>query len=379
MRIAQIAPLEIRVPPIAYGGTELVASLLTEELVRRGHDVTLFASGDSVTKAKLHCVCPHFLRDSDRDRGILNILNFVACLEQAERFDIIHNHTNFEGLATACLVKTPVLTTLHNELKGDQFTLFAAYKGYYNTISRSAKDLLPDKKGFVGVIYNAVDCKSYPFHGKQGDHLLSLSRISEEKGTHIAIEVAKRLKRRLIIAGNVEAKDEKYFQQKVMAQVDGDIVQFFGEADYEQKRELFANASCLLLPITWPEPFGLVMVESMACGTPVISFNKGSASEVIYHGETGFIVEDIDEMVRAVGEIDSIDRKACREHVERNFDVPRMVNDYLVAYQRILKLETQGEVVTTLELAQATGQTIPYHSISSSTEIVKRIETVSKN
>ncbi len=346
MRIAQIAPLEMRVPPIAYGGIELVASLLTEELVRRGHDVTLFASGDSVTAAKLQSVCPCFLRGSNRDREILNIINFVSCLEQAERFDIIHNHTDFEGLATAGLVKTPVLTTFHNRLKGDQLTLFSAYKGYYNTISRSAKDLLPEKKGYVGVIYNAIDCKSYPFNGKQGDYLLSLSRISEEKGIHIAVEVAKRLKRRLIIAGNIDTIDEQYSSQRIMPQVDGDIVQFFGEADYQQKKKLFANALCFLMPITWPEPFGLVMVEAMACGTPVIAFNMGSAPEVVLHGETGFIVEDIDEMAEAVGDISCIDRRACREHVERNFDVPRMATDYLDVYGRILELETEEKYPT---------------------------------
>lgn len=359
MRIAQIAPLDCRVPPIAYGGIEIVASLLTEELVRRGHDVTLFASGDSVTAAKLYSVCPHFLRGSDRDKDILNMLNVASCLEQAERFDIIHNH-QFEGLATAGLVKTPVLTTLHGGLKGDWLTLFSAYKGYYNTISRSAKALLPEKEGFVGVIYNAIDCKSYPFQEKMGDYLLFLSRISEEKGTHIAIEVAKRLKRRLIIAGNVNTIDEQYFEQRIMPQVDGDIVQYYREANSEQKRELFANALCLLMPITWPEPFGLVMVEAMACGTPVIAFNRGAAPEVVIHGKTGFIVEDVDQMVEAVGELDRIDRRACRDHVERHFDVPRMADEYLNAYYWILEKEAEKRAMPML--VHSLDQTVPYQN-----------------
>ncbi len=362
MRIAQIAPLEIRVPPIAYGGIELVVSLLTEGLVRRGHDVTLFASGDSVTSAKLCSVCPHFLKGSTRDKGILNMLNVISCLEQAGGFDIIHNHTQFEGLAVAGLVKTPFLTTLHNRLEGDSLTLLAAYKGYYNTISRSAKALLPDKEGFVGVIYNAIDCKSYPFIDRGGEgYLLFLSRISPEKSPHIAIQVARRLGRRLIIAGNVATWGEGYFKQRVMPQVNGDIVHFFGEADYEQKRELLANALCLLMPITWPEPFGLAMVEAMACGTPVIAFDRGAAPELIVHGETGFIVSGLDEMVEAVKDIHRIDRRFCREHVELNFDVPRMVDDYLAAYERILKRVVKERPVSIPELAQSVEQIILNH------------------
>jgi len=342
MRIAQLAPVELRVPPTGYGGIELVASLLTEELVRRGHEVTLFASGDSVTRARLQYICPHFIRGSNRDKGIWTMLNVVACLEQADRFDIIHNHTCFEGLAPAGLVKTPMLSTFHDGLEGDELALFAAYKGYYNTISRSAKALLPEKEGFIGVIYNAIDCGSYPFvdRGREG-YLLFLGRFSRDKGPHIAIEAARRLKRRLIIAGSVPCiADEHYFKQRIMPQVDGDIVQFFGEADYEQKRALLANALCLLMPITWPEPFGLVMVEAMACGTPVIAFARGAAPEVVLHGETGFIVEDVGQMVEAVGEVHRIQRSRCREHVERNFDVSRMVDDYLHAYERILSAET---------------------------------------
>jgi glycosyltransferase involved in cell wall biosynthesis len=363
MRIAQLATVELRVPPTGYGGIELVASLLTEELVRRGHEVTLFASGDSVTSARLHSICPHFIRGSNRDKGIWTMLNVVACLEQADRFDIIHNHTCFEGLAPAGLVKTPMLSTFHDVLKGDNLALFAAYKGYYNTISRSAKALLPEKEGFIGVIYNAIDCGSYPFVDRcREGYLLFLGRISPDKGPHLAIEAARRLKRRLIIAGNATCVvDEHYFNQRILPQVDGDIVQFFGEADSKQKRELLANALCLLMPITWPEPFGLVIVEAMACGTPVIVFNRGSAPEVVLHGKTGFIVEDVDEMVEAVGKIHCIQRSRCREHVERNFDVPRMVDDYLHAYERILNRQVQERSVSIPELAQTIDHTISNH------------------
>jgi glycosyltransferase involved in cell wall biosynthesis len=338
MRIAMVAPLEMRVPPIAYGGTELVVSLLTEELVRRGHDVTLFASGDALTSAKLVPACPWFLRGSGRDAGILTMLNVVSCLERAEQFDLIHNHTCFEGLATAGLVRTPVLTTLHGGLAGDWLLLFDYYKGWYNTISYAAKSLLPPKERLVGVIYNAIDCASYPFNGGQReDYLLFLSRISHEKGPHLAIEVARRLQRRLIIAGNVHPVDEAYFRTQVLPHVDGDMIRYVGEVGYSQKRDLLSSAYALLAPITWAEPFGLFMVEAMACGTPVVACHRGAAPEVVRHGLTGFVVHTLEEMVEAVHQIDCIDPKICREHVESNFDVPRMADDYLAAYQRILE------------------------------------------
>ena len=337
MRIAMISPLEMRVPPVGYGGIELVVSLLTEELVRRGHDVTLFASGDSVTSARLEAVCPHFLRGSNRDSNILNMINVVSCLEQADRFDIIHNHTALEGLAMAGLVETPMLTTLHGNLDGDWLELFTHYKGWYNTISYSAKSLLPNKERFVGVIYNAINVDSYPFNGSAREtYLLFLARISYEKGPHLAISVARRLGRRLIIAGNVHPADEEYFRTRVMPEVDGDLIQYVGEVDYNRKRELLARAYCLVAPITWPEPFGLFFIEAMACGTPVVVFNRGSAPEVVKHGETGFVVDTLAEMADAIDEVYRIDRKRCREYVKQKFDAPRMVDDYLRAYERVL-------------------------------------------
>ncbi len=342
MRIAMIAPLEMRVPPVAYGGIELVVSLLTEELVGRGHQVTLFASGDAVTSANLASICPRSLRGSDRHVAMLTMLNVVSCLERGDEFDIIHNHTCFEGLATAGLVRTPVLTTLHGGLTGDWLFLFEHYKGWFNTISHSAKALLPPKERFAGVIYNSIDVSSYPFNGGQrDDYLLFLSRISTEKGPHLAIELARRLSMRLIIAGNVHPLDNEYFQSEVLPNVDGDMILYAGEVDYYRKRELMLQARCLLAPICWDEPFGLFMVEAMACGTPVVAFNRGAAPEVVKHGETGFIVTTLDEMAEAVAEVDRIDPRRCREHVQQSFGVSRMGDDYLAAYDRILS-EAQG-------------------------------------
>ena len=304
MRIGMIAPVEVRVPPLGYGGTELVVSLLTEELVRRGHDVTLFASGDSVTSAKMVSTCSRHLRGSSRDGGILTMLNVLACLEQADQYDIIHNHTCFEGLATSGLVKTPVITTLHGGLAGDWLLLFEHYRGWWNTISNSARSLLPIKERFVGTIYNAIDVASYPFNGgKREEYLLFLSRMSHEKGPHLAIEAARRLQMPLVLGRNVHPVDQEYFQSLVLPHVDGDMIRYVGEAGYHYKRELVAGAHCLLASVTWPEPFGLFMVEAMACGAPVVAFNRGATPEVVLHGVTGYVVETMDEMVEAVRQV----------------------------------------------------------------------------
>lgn len=338
MRIGIISPLEMRVPPVAYGGTELIVSLLTEEYMKMGHEVTLFASGDSITQARLISVCPYYLRGSDRDKNILNMLNAVSCLERSSEFDIIHNNTLLEGMSLACLSRTPMLTTLHGNLKSDWRLLFSKYKGWYNTISRSAKSLLPEKDHFAGIIYNAIDVKAFPFESsRRKDYLLFLSRISHEKGPHLAIEVAKKLRMRLIIAGNVDTIDEQYFRQEILPKIDGDQIKYVGEADFERKIELICGAYCLLAPITWPEPFGLFMIEAMACGTPVIVLNKGSAPEVVKHGVTGFVVDSLISMAEAVEKISDISRIACRKHVELRFDAPRMATDYLRAYEKVLR------------------------------------------
>ncbi|MBI2854039.1 MAG: glycosyltransferase family 4 protein [Chloroflexi bacterium] len=338
MRIGVISPLEIRVPPVAYGGTELIVYLLIEELVRLGHDVTLFASGDSITSAELVSVCPQFLRGTNHDKHLLNMLNVATCLERADSFDIIHNHTVLEGMSTAGMLRTPMLTTLHGDLNGDWHMLFDFYKGWFNTISQSAWRLLPYKERFAGVVYNAIDVKCYDFNATvEETYMLFLSRISEEKGPHLAIELARMTGRRLIIAGNVNTPDEEYFKTRVLPGVDGDLVQYVGEADLERKKELMSGAYCLVAPITWAEPFGLFMVEAMACGTPVVVFNRGSAPEVVRHGETGYVVNTLDEMAEAVARSRSIDRECCRKSVEEHFDAPRMARDYLEAYRLVLE------------------------------------------
>lgn len=343
LKIAQIAPTVRRIPPPAYGGSEQIVSLLVEELVKRGHRVTLFASGDSITAAQLESRVPVNLaaagitqRGDDANANLYDLINAAACFERASNFDIIHNHAAPATMMLANLSPTPVLTTFHNNLNRTSLAVLLASNSYYSTISLSAKGRLPNRR-FAGVVYNAIDCKTFPFAAQGSGYLLSLARISREKGTHIAIEVAKRLGRRLIVAGNVNKFDKLYFRQKVEPQIDGRLISYFGEVDGNQKRELYAGADCFLFPIQWQEPFGMTMIEAMVCGTPVIAFDRGAVREVLLHGETGFIVNDLDEMVEAVKKIDTIDRQRCRSYVERNFDVSCMVDNYLAIYERILK------------------------------------------
>jgi glycosyltransferase involved in cell wall biosynthesis len=344
MKILQIAPLWETVPPPAYGGTEAVVSVLTEELVRRGHQVTLSASGDSRTRAELLSVYPHSLRTARdlQDPWPYAWLHSSLALREASEFDIIHNHAGELTMAMAHLIPdVPMLSTMHCLITTDTKFIWDRYPGYYNTISMSQRRNMPPLANgqFVGVVYNAIDVRSFPYDERKDDYLLFLSRISVDKMPHLAVEVARRTGRRLIIAGKVDRVDEHYFNTVLAPLIDGRQVQFLGEADAHLKRELYAKAYCLVLPLSWEEPFGLVMIEAMACGTPVVSFGRGAAPEVIVDGETGYIVNDVDEMVDAVQHVDRISPRCCRQHVEDNFDASLMANRYLQAYQRIIVRE----------------------------------------
>lgn len=342
MRILQIAPLWETVPPPAYGGTEAVVSLLTEELVAMGHDVTLAASGDSVTSANLVYSFERSLRRADdlTDRTPYDWRHLTNALAQAGGYDIVHNHAGELAMAMSSLIATPVLTTTHCLTTPDTRPIWQAYKGAFNAISRSQRrhflGLAPDAL-YTGHVYNAIDVESFPFGEAHGDDLLFLSRIAPEKGTHIAIEVARRAGRRLIMAGKVDAYDRRYFEEVVRDQIDGEQIVFFGEANASEKRELYAAAHCLLLPLQWEEPFGLVMPEAMACGTPVIAFPRGSVPELITHGETGLVVQSIDDMVDAIDDIPKIDRRRCRAEVERRFAPRAMAQSYVDTYERVIE------------------------------------------
>jgi len=340
MRIAQLSPLWERVPPPAYGGTEAIVHLLTEGIVRLGHEVTLFASGDSIVSTKLEAVYPRSLRTAKdiEDTSPYEWVHTSHALEAWEEFDVIHNHAGELPMAASCLISTPMLTTMHCIITPDTKIVWDRYRGFYNTLSWAERQAMPpiDNQNFLGPVHNAIDVGSFSFSADKDNYLLHLSRIAPEKGTHVAVEVARRLGMRLVIAGKVDPVDRQYYEDRVRPLIDGKQIQYVGEADGPRKRELYRRASCVILPILWEEPFGLVMPEAMACGTPVIVFNRGAASEIVADGITGYVVNDIDEMVAAVKKLDRIDPCQCRRHVEQHFDAPRMVDDYLKLYEIIL-------------------------------------------
>jgi glycosyltransferase involved in cell wall biosynthesis len=348
MRILQLAPLWEAVPPPAYGGTEAVVSTLCEELVRQGHDVTLCASGDSQTSATLSPIYYRSLRTaaSLSDRSPYDWMHVALSLREARDFDVIHNHAGELAMAMSHLVDVPMLTTMHCLITPDTKFVWDRYPGWYNTISHSQRRHMPPIRNgnFLGVVYNAIDVASFPYSEHKDDFLLFLSRVAPEKGVHLAIEVAKRLGRTLIIAAKVDRVDQRYFETAVEPQIDGRLIRFVGEADAHRKRDLLARARCLLLPLCWEEPFGLVMAEAMACGTPVVAFRRGSAPELIADGETGFLVDGVEGMASAVLQVDHIDPKRCRRHVEERFTPERMTADYLSLYERI-RAETLEEPV----------------------------------
>jgi glycosyltransferase involved in cell wall biosynthesis len=340
MRIAQIAPLWEQVPPPAYGGTELVVSLLTEELVNRGHDVTLFASGDSVTKAKLESVHPRALRldTSVKDPNIYDMLNISRVYENADSFDIIHSHVGCVALPYVNLVKTPTIHTLHGIFTPDNEKLFSHVRTQsYVSISNSQRDMRLGLN-YVSTVYNGIAPNTYSYYPEpqQPPYLAFLGRMSPEKGAHLAIEIAQRSGWHLKMAGKIDPVDLEYFNHKIRPFVDGIQIEFLGEANHQQKSILMGEAVATLFPITWKEPFGLVMVESMVTGTPVIAMNLGSASEVIAHGVSGFLCESVDECIDAIAPASKLNRRACRDHVLINFTAKRMADGYEAAYKKIL-------------------------------------------
>ncbi|MFN6515764.1 MAG: glycosyltransferase family 4 protein [Nostoc sp. CreGUA01] len=340
MRIAQVAPLLERVPPPAYGGIELVVGLLTDELVRRGHEVTLFASGDSISLAKLVSVHPHALRvdRTIKDYSIYEMLELASVYQRAAEFDIIHSHMGYAALPYANLVTTPTVHTLHGIFTPDNEKMFSfGKKQPYVSISDAQRE---PRLGlnYVATVYNGIDINNYEFYpqAENPPYLAFLGRISPEKGVHLAIEIAKQAGWPLKMAGKIDVVDAEYFDKKIKPQIDGKQIQYLGEADHAQKNALMGGAVATLFPITWREPFGLVMVESMASGTPVIAMKLGSTQEVISHGKTGFLGDRIQECISAIDRITELDRYACRQHVENHFSIQNMVDGYEAVYQQII-------------------------------------------
>jgi glycosyltransferase involved in cell wall biosynthesis len=340
MRIAQVAPLWERVPPPAYGGIELIVGLLTDELVKRGHEVTLFASGDSITRAKLSAVHPQALRldPNVRECGIYEMLQLAQVYERAGEFDLIHSHIGCAALPYTRLTKTPTLHTLHGIFTPDNQKMYGYAKAQpYVSISDAQREA---QLGLncVATVYNSIDVDSHKFFPTPDEpaYLAFLGRISPEKGPKQAIEIAKATGIPLKMAGKVDPVDVKFFEQEIKPLIDGEFIQFLGEADHNMKNNLMGRAIATLFPIQWREPFGLVTIESMAAGTPVIAMGLGAVPEIVAHGHSGFICHTIAECIAAVSQIPSISRSACRKYVENNFGVDSMTNGYEAVYRAVL-------------------------------------------
>jgi glycosyltransferase involved in cell wall biosynthesis len=341
MRIGMIAPPWFPIPPQNYGGIEFVVSLLTEGLVERGHEVTLFASGDSMTRARLEYSYHRAPFERMGEDDSIEVVHSLEAYSRAGEFDIIHDHDGFAGRAMGALVRrlmgTPVVATLHGPADPTTQRLLTTLRNdlSFVAISDYQRKGFPDLH-FVGTIPNAIDVEHQPFSEEKEDYLLFVGRMIADKGAHTAIEVAKRLEARLILAGKVnEGPEREYFAEAVEPHL-SERIYYRGEVDHETKVQLYSRSRCTLFPIQWPEPFGLVMIESLAAGTPVVAFRHGSVPEVIEHGRTGFIVETLDEMVDAVRHIGDIDPAECRRAVADRFGREAFITAHEEAYARVL-------------------------------------------
>jgi glycosyltransferase involved in cell wall biosynthesis len=339
MRIAQVSPLWESVPPKLYGGTERVVSWITEELVRLGHDVTLFASGDSVTAARLEAICPEALRlitgwfNREAPMALLLERAFIA----ADEFDVIHSHLDFLGFPIARRCQAPVFTTLHGRL--DLPELAPVYREFGEiplvSISDAQRQPLP-WANWQATVHHGLPRDLYTFHPRQGKYLAFLGRIAPEKRLDQAIAIAIRAGIPLRIAAKVDPADRDYFRERIEPLLDHPLVEYIGEITDAEKNDFLGEACALLAPFDWPELFGLVFIEALACGTPVLAYRRGSVPEIIDDGVNGYICNQLDEFAAAVEQVSLLDRRRCREAFEARFTVERMVQDYLDVYAQIV-------------------------------------------
>lgn len=345
MKIAQVSPIFERVPPVGYGGTERVISYLTEELVEQGHDVTLFASGDSITKARLIAPVPRSIRPQVGDQSWLAYFTIQMDMvrRMAHEFDVIHFHTDYYHCALAPSLGVPYITTMHGRL--DLPELEPVFKNFNPcplvSISESQRRPLPDAD-WQATVYHGLPSSLYSFQPNAGDYFLFVGRVSQEKRLDRAIEIAARCDRRLYIGAKVDKADEAYFNERIKPLLKTPRVEFIGEIGEREKRELLQNARALLFPIDWPEPFGLVMIESLCCGTPVIAYRNGSVPEIIEDGVNGFIVSDQEQAVWAAQDIDSLDRARCRASFENRFTARHMASSYVDVYRHVIENRTSS-------------------------------------
>ena len=334
MKIAVLSPICWRTPPQHYGPWEQVASNIAEGLVERGHDVTLFATGDSHTRGELRYVCERpYEEDRSLDPKVWECLHIANLMENAAEFEIIHNNYDFLPLTYSRLIKTPMITTIHGF---SSEKILPVYKYYNNTnhyVSISNADRNRDLR-YIATVYNGVNVDEFHFRETPDDYLLFFGRIHSDKGTHEAIQIARKSHMKLIISGIIQ--DREYFEEKVKPYINDEDIVFVGHSGPERRNELLSGAFALLHPISFEEPFGLSVAESMLCGTPVVAFNRGSMPELIVHGKNGFLVETVDEAVESLNEINSIERGFCRSWALGRFNRKKMVSDYIAVYEKIL-------------------------------------------
>jgi glycosyltransferase involved in cell wall biosynthesis len=343
LRIAQVAPLCESVPPRLYGGTERVVAYLTDELVRLGHDVTLFASGDSQTRAKLVAVRAEALRLSGSSGADVTAHTLLVekVAQRAAEFDLVHFHLSDLHLPLARRLTVPSVTTMHGRLDLPELTALFQEFSEAPLVSISDAQRRPLRHAcWAGTVYHGIPADLFRFQPRPGTYFAFVGRVSPEKGVDRAIAIAEACGCPIRIAAKVDPVDQRYFDRDIAPLLARPFVEFAGEIDDVRKDEFIGGARALLFPIDWPEPFGLVMIEALACGVPVIAFRAGSVPEIIEDGVTGFIVDSIDEAVAAAGRIDTIDRAACRAEFERRFTVNRMARAYLQIYhQQIARME----------------------------------------
>jgi glycosyltransferase involved in cell wall biosynthesis len=353
MKIAQISPLWESVPPRLYGGTERVVSYITEELVRQGHEVTLFASGDSQTTAGLRAACPHALRLNtglvNRDAPLI-LMQEQAFGAEADRFDIIHSHLDFLSFPMSRRCRTPVVTTLHGRLDLPELVpIFSEYAEMpLVSISNAQRAPLP-AANWVGTVYHGLP-DLYSFHPNSGSYLAYLGRICPEKRPDHAIEIAKRVGMPLRIAAKVDPVDREYFETKIAPLFDHPLVEYIGEINDAEKGPFLGGAAAVLCTYDWPEPFGIVLIEALACGTPVFAYRRGSIPEIVEDGITGFICDSLEEMVSKFDCLPLIDRRRCRQSFDSRFTVERMVKDYLALYEELAAVPVRTGVLANSSL-----------------------------